>query len=81
MKIDQFCEKMSFFANFWSEIYQKSSSCIIFQLCALQNDYIDIYTKIIVTKPLENSKIAQCAIFVRGYPQQKHKNANISSYE
>ena len=39
----------SFFSNndnfddIWSNIHQKSINCIIFQLCTLQNVYIEIY--------------------------------------
>ena len=38
--------KMTFFTDFKSEIYHNLSSCVTFQLCALENDYIDIYIKI-----------------------------------
>ena len=64
---------MTFSANFSTTIYPKSSNCILFQLFVLQSDYIGINIKFLVSKSWENSKIAQSAIFVRGYPQQKSK--------
>ena len=73
-KYNIFCLSLSFdivVCKFLVENLSNSSSCIIFHLCALQNDCIDIYIKITVTKCLEISKIAKYAIFVPGYPLAK----------